>query len=498
MVITMTGTGDYKGKTAVGYITAYTLPGAPGITGSIAKDGEVEISWMAPSDTGSINGTTGTITKYTVYWGVAAGVDTGSPDKADVTGSTSYTITGLPDGNTVYFIITAWADTVEGVPSTESSVTLWAVDYTDTEAGTATTLAPVWAPAEPTETLSYAIDPVSSPESSAVLAGIDSSSGEVSIAADTSAGLYKITASTGGNVLAEDILYITITPANKAELVTAVNDGMSNWWFNGNLNYILTGGITDMSGLFANYFFNGNIDEWDTSNVGNMERMFADLSGSVDIGGWDTGKVRNMSDMFNNANSFNGDIGDWDTSNVLNMSGMFKDARAFNQDIGRWNTGSVTDMSEMFRDAWAFDQDIHRWNTGNVTDMSEMFRDVWAFNQDIGDWNTASVTDMSGMFKSTDYGYQVSFFNQDIGGWDTGSVTDMSEMFKYAEVFNQDIGDWNTGSVTDMSQMFSGASDFNQNLNDWNTDKVTDMTNMFEGSPLAASNNPNRPRWYSN
>ena len=121
--ITMTGTGDYEGETAVAYITAYTLPGAPGITGSIARDGEVEISWTAPSDTGSINGTAGTITKYTVYWGVAAGVDTGSPDKADVTGATSYTITGLPDGNTVYFIITAWTDTVEGVPSTESSVT---------------------------------------------------------------------------------------------------------------------------------------------------------------------------------------------------------------------------------------------------------------------------------------------------------------------------------------------------------------------------------------
>ena len=88
VTITMTGTGDYGEETAEAKvsISAYTLPGAPGIIGSIAKDREVQIDWTVPTHTGSINGAPRTITKYTVYWGGASGVNTNSSSKEDVTG----------------------------------------------------------------------------------------------------------------------------------------------------------------------------------------------------------------------------------------------------------------------------------------------------------------------------------------------------------------------------------------------------------------------------
>ena len=124
VTITMTGTGDYGEETAEAKvsISAYTLPGAPGITGSIAKDREVQIDWTVPTHTGSINGAPRTITKYTVYWGGATGVNTNSSSKEDVTGTT-YTITGLTNGNPVYFIVTAWNEAVEGGASAEESAT---------------------------------------------------------------------------------------------------------------------------------------------------------------------------------------------------------------------------------------------------------------------------------------------------------------------------------------------------------------------------------------
>ncbi len=100
-------------------------PGAPTDITAVAGDQQVTVGWTAPADTGITggDGTTGAITKYTVYWG-AKGVDTNSEQKADVTSGTTYTITtGLTNGEEVFFIVTAWNGTGQGAPSTEESAT---------------------------------------------------------------------------------------------------------------------------------------------------------------------------------------------------------------------------------------------------------------------------------------------------------------------------------------------------------------------------------------
>ena len=108
-------------------VEANKPPGAPAISGSTAGDGQVEVTWTAPSDTGIINGdgSEGIITKYTVYWGDSTGFTPSDDKKADVTDTTNttYTITGLTNGTEVFFIVTATNATGEGAASTESSAT---------------------------------------------------------------------------------------------------------------------------------------------------------------------------------------------------------------------------------------------------------------------------------------------------------------------------------------------------------------------------------------
>ncbi|OQX28801.1 MAG: hypothetical protein B0D92_07055, partial [Spirochaeta sp. LUC14_002_19_P3] len=80
-----------------------------------AGDAQEELSWTAPTNTGtSADGTTPPISKYTVYWGTdstaadlktngtAVTVNTGTPI------NTSVTIDSLTNGTIYYFTVTAW------------------------------------------------------------------------------------------------------------------------------------------------------------------------------------------------------------------------------------------------------------------------------------------------------------------------------------------------------------------------------------------------------
>ena len=71
--ITVKARADNTKRDSIDIVTvmADAPPGQPSITGSTAKDGRVDITWSAPDDGGFINGdgTPGTVTKYTVYWG---------------------------------------------------------------------------------------------------------------------------------------------------------------------------------------------------------------------------------------------------------------------------------------------------------------------------------------------------------------------------------------------------------------------------------------------
>ena len=136
VVLTATVTKGAASDTRTFILTvlpADRAPGAPGFIGAIAKDEEVEVSWTAPTDTGIIkgDGTTGTITKYTVYWGVTydiiGDITTGnSPNKIDVASdTTTHTITGLTNGDEVSFIVTASNASGESAAFSKESATPW-------------------------------------------------------------------------------------------------------------------------------------------------------------------------------------------------------------------------------------------------------------------------------------------------------------------------------------------------------------------------------------
>ncbi len=194
---------------------------------------------------------------------------------------------------------------------------------------------------------------------------VDSSSGLITVTADTTAGTYLVYGSDTGStdILFAEYFYVTRSPTTNAQLKTAVNAGISSWGNTANLNYIITAAVRNMSEVFSSLLtFNG------------------------DISLWDTGAVTNMSGMFNRATAFNGDISKWDTGAVTDMSQMFQVATVFNSDISKWNVRSVTDMSQMFYLATAFNSNISKWNVSSVMNMFFMFNTASAFNQNLEEW----------------------------------------------------------------------------------------------------------------
>ena len=241
------------------------------------------------------------------------------------------------------------------------------------------------------------------------------------------------------------ILYITMKPANKAQLFAEIKRAVDAHGNGVNLNYIDVSGIRDMSDLFKSSDYNFR--------------------------------------------EFNGDISGWDVSQVINMESMFSAAESFNQDISKWDVSQVTSMKNMFSDSHAFNQDISKWDVSKVTDMWGMFGAAEAFNQDISDWEVRQVTNMQSMFSGA------LAFNQDISEWDVSKVTNMRSMFSTASKFNQDISEWDVSQVADMSYMFYNAISFKQNLDAWRT-KINSVIkaeswkkagSMFRESGLADS-----------
>ena len=130
VTITVKARADYAITDSIDIVTvmADAPPGKPVITASVAGDGKIDLTWSPPGDGGFINGngTPGTVTKYTVYWGSST-ITTSSTDKADVT-APAYTITGLTNGSDVFFIVTAWNASGEGLPSTQGQARPFAAD----------------------------------------------------------------------------------------------------------------------------------------------------------------------------------------------------------------------------------------------------------------------------------------------------------------------------------------------------------------------------------
>ena len=149
----------------------------------------------------------------------------------------------------------------------------------------------------------------------------------------------------------------------------------------GDLRFICTSKITNMSKLFMEFPLNGlpqtisDISNWDVSNVTDMSGMFSGTNlyktkFNGDVSNWDVSNVTDMSRMFGNSN-FNGNISNWDVSNVTDMSWMFNES-PFNGNISNWDVGNVTDTRKMFSES-TFSRDISNWDVSNVTKMKDMF-----------------------------------------------------------------------------------------------------------------------------
>ena len=96
----------------------------------------------------------------------------------------------------------------------------------------------------------------------------------------------------------------------------------------------------------------GNIKYLDTSNVKDMSSMFYNCEAltSLDLSSFNTSQVENMSSMFQGCKALTSlDLRSFNTSQVGNMNQMFSNCQALTTlDLSSFNTSSVTDMDNMF------------------------------------------------------------------------------------------------------------------------------------------------------
>ena len=95
--------------------TPAAMPGPPAGLAAIAGNAQVTLSWAAPaSDGGS------PVSGYNVYQGTSPDGETARPVNGSLVTGTSYTVTGLTNGTTYYFRVTAVNRVGEGPPSAEA------------------------------------------------------------------------------------------------------------------------------------------------------------------------------------------------------------------------------------------------------------------------------------------------------------------------------------------------------------------------------------------
>lgn len=113
-----------------------------------------------------------------------------------------------------------------------------------------------------------------------------------------------------------------VKPRTKDELKKIIKDAFAHKQYN--LNFIDTGYITDMSGLFEGVEHNFDVSDWDVSHV------------------------TDMSYMFNGCKNFNCDLSAWDVHCVTKMQYMFKDCKNLKCDLSAWDTRQVKGDMYMF------------------------------------------------------------------------------------------------------------------------------------------------------
>ena len=86
----------------------------------------------------------------------------------------------------------------------------------------------------------------------------------------------------------------------------------------------------------------------------------------------DTGYIHDMSGLFEGV-EHNFDVSDWDVSNVTDMSYMFNGCKNFNCDLSVWDVHCVTKMQYMFKDCKNLKCDLSAWDTRQVKGDMYMF-----------------------------------------------------------------------------------------------------------------------------
>ena len=111
--VTLAGEGPFSNEVSA---TPATVAGAPTTLTATASDAEVDLSWTSPANNGG-----DPVTGYNIYQGTSSAADTILTSTS--TTATTFTSTGLTNGTTYYFRITAVTLAGEGPFSNEVSAT---------------------------------------------------------------------------------------------------------------------------------------------------------------------------------------------------------------------------------------------------------------------------------------------------------------------------------------------------------------------------------------
>ncbi len=111
--VTLAGEGPFSNEVSA---TPATVAGAPTTLTATASDAEVDLSWTSPANNGG-----DPVTGYNIYQGTSSGAETILTSTS--TTATTFTSTGLTNGTTYYFKITAVTLAGEGPFSNEVSAT---------------------------------------------------------------------------------------------------------------------------------------------------------------------------------------------------------------------------------------------------------------------------------------------------------------------------------------------------------------------------------------
>ncbi|MBS3816850.1 MAG: PQQ-binding-like beta-propeller repeat protein [Candidatus Thermoplasmatota archaeon] len=109
------GEGNRSTEVSATPTSDITTPSAPQNLDGEPGDGQVSLTWDAPSSNGGSS-----ITDYKVYWGTSSGQ---YDDNETIGNQTSYTVTGLTNGDEYYFAVSAINSGGEGDKSDEVSTT---------------------------------------------------------------------------------------------------------------------------------------------------------------------------------------------------------------------------------------------------------------------------------------------------------------------------------------------------------------------------------------